>query len=309
MINMPDLVVTEILKQSLKDLAKRPDHLEYVLCGFKSIHPIRELVGPDYVKQAIDFISNNEIHVAPYYEYDQERRHSIAVVSAGSEETKFIGDSYGQGCPVLFDCPPTVYASWSAKTIDYEKVTMLVPKSYQLSQKLWNNVIITNGKDYLRLDGIIPKGEDEELNFKAESKITDNAPLVGWRAESGVKGKGYDLGRSIDSTQINITITTQGDASLHRIIQILVRYILKSRRRYFELYGLQDMTFGYTQVALVGREERFSVFESTVNVSARSTDTWIVAEYDLNTGSKIDICLNIETASEDPAKEPVELDI
>jgi len=293
MMNLADLAVIEALKSGLAFLASNPNHIEFMLAGFEEISPIRKLVGPEYIKQCVDYMSNNRVYVTPYYEYDIKRTPSIAVVSSGAEGQQFIGD-YGSNVFGPIFCKPRVYTRWDATSIDLTTNTMSVSPSYLLETKLWRNVVITDGTQELRLDGVLTReGQDTQLFFKPTTPIT-TINLKGWQSQSDQPQKGYEISSSIDDVSIQCKLSTVGDASLHRLLQMAVRYILKMRRPLLDSYGLQCATFNYSPVMQTDQEEQ--LYESAVTITAKAPEAWISAEYDLNdTAARIDIQVQIES--------------
>ena len=298
MLNISDLVVVEVLKQGLKFLADNPSHAEYILCGFEGISPIRKLVGPEYIKQAVEFFKNR-VYVAPYYEYDIKRTPSIVVASSGGEGTQFLGD-YGSSAAGPIYCKPRVYAKWDATAIDTTNNTMLVSSSYGLDTKLWNNVIITDGTQTLRLDGILARdGQDTKLYFK--SPIV-NTTLKGWSAQSDQPQTGYEISSSIDRVNITCKINTVGDASLMRLLQLACRYILKSRRLLLDSYGIKCATINYTEIMMLDQEEQ--LYESVVTLSAQAPESWISAEYPYrDSAARVDVQVEIIPEFPSPDKD------
>jgi hypothetical protein len=113
MIGMADLITVAVIKNKLEFLSKNPTHLEFILGAF-ACDPIRSYVGKEHLKQCIDFVTQNRIQVAPYYELDMKRRPSIGVVSSGREESMFLGDYGSEGHLNHFSLPPRIYAEMSS---------------------------------------------------------------------------------------------------------------------------------------------------------------------------------------------------
>src|SRR5574343_1329796 len=146
MFGMADLIVVAGLKLQLEFLAKYPHHIEFILGSF-NIPDIQNLVGRDHVKQCIDFISNNKITVVPYYQADLKDRPLLAVVSSGREEIKYFANYGSEGCGnPCANLPPLVYAQFDVKSIGSNLDTLIVPAGLKLEEKIWPNVILTNGE-------------------------------------------------------------------------------------------------------------------------------------------------------------------
>jgi len=291
MLSISDLIVVQTLKEGFQFLSTRPEHIEFILCGFQENPAIRKLVGPEYVKQAIEYVTQNRFYITPYYEYDVKRTPSVAVVASGGEAQQFLGD-YGSEASGPIVCKPRVYVSWDAKAIDVANNTMMVSPEYRLETKLWRGVLVTDGTQELRVDGVLAReGQDTAIYFKSSTPIA-MAALKGWNSQSGQPRKAYEISSSIDSVNIQCKISTVGDASLHRLAQIIVRYIIKSRRLLLDSQGLQCSTITYSPIILADQEEQ--LYESVVSIAAKAPESWIGAEYDMNGEGRIDIQVLIE---------------
>jgi hypothetical protein len=300
MIGLHDLLVTSMLKRGFEFLSKNPRHVEFILCGFKEINPVFDFVGADYFKQAAEFITTQKVHILPYFTYDTERRHSIAVVSSGQESQKFIGDqAAGESVDVL--CSPTVYLNFDVSEIEGD--TVKISEGYQAEKKLWIGVYISpdQGNTIYTCKGIFAK-EGQLTQLFLDREIEAGTSLKGWRAQSDYKKRGYEFGASIDDVTINLNIRTNGDASLHRLVQMSARYIIKNSRQFFEQYGLQDIHISYSPIVNADPEQQ--IFESGITITGKSTDTWILREYDIaDPSDRFDICYEI--ASTDIKNEPI----
>lgn len=273
MFGIADLIAVAVINDGLKNLAANPRHLEFVLGAF-SFKLLQDQVGPEHVKQCVEFVTQNAITVAPYYQLDIKRRPSVAVVSSGAENQQFIGDFGNYICPQVV-LPPTVYAKFEVKAINGN--TISVSANHNLDKKLWKGIFILALGFGARLDGmLVREGEDTLLYLDRE--VPAGTALVGWTATSSPKATGAVLGASIDDCTIQCKLTTTGDYTVHRLLSIVLRYCLKRGRPLFNDLGLQVATFGYSPPVLSDSEEM--EFETVYTINAKFTDHWIEREFD-----------------------------
>jgi hypothetical protein len=276
MFGLADLVTCAVLKDGLQFLADHPAHLEFILGSFVNIPELKSLVGAEHIKECIEFITTNRMHVAPFYQIDIKKRPALSVVSSGSENVQFIGD-YGSVQESRIVLPPRTYQSWDAKEIS--KCTMKVAKNLELEKKLWVGLVISNGTHSAILKGILVRdGEDTTLYLDRE--WDENPRLTGWSAQSDNTAKGYVVHSSMDDVRVQVKLTTNGDYTVHRLMSIVTRYCLKRGRLMFDRMGMQVATFNYTPPMLTDNTE--FEFESVFTIDAKMMDSWIYEEFFLN---------------------------
>lgn len=278
MFGIADLITCAVIKNRLEFYAKNPLHLEFVLGGFCS-SPLLEMVGVDHLKHCIDFVVNNEIHVAPYYQLDATKRPSIAIVASGAENQQFIGD-FGRFEQLAEKrLPPRVYASFDAKDIVNFRTGLAVSADLHLEEKLWPGLVITNGKFYATLRGVYV-ADGKETMIHLEEEIPEGTALNGWRAQSFAREKGIEVHSSMDAVTVQGQLATTGDPSVHRLLGVVLRSCLKSGRHIFDAYGMQVATFSYQPI--VASETTELEFTSNFQIEAKFTDSWISREFDLS---------------------------
>lgn len=280
MFGMADLITVAVINDGLKHFAKNPFHLEFVLGAFCS-EPIRSMVGPEHIKQCVEFISNNRIQVAPYYQLDTKHRPAIGVISQGRENQQFLGDygaMSGDG-DQRYTLPPRVYAQFNATSITDDRQGLVVSREYGLDQKLWPGVILTNGFQTNRISGILVR-DGHPTTICLNDKLPEGASLAGWRAQSQERARGVVAAASMDDVTIQLTLTTHGDPSVHRLLAVVVRACLKRGRLMFDMYGLQKATYSYTPPIVSDQAEL--EMESQFTIEAIYTDLWVDKEFDLN---------------------------
>lgn len=287
MIGVLDLFVVTTLENKIKELIANPDRIEFLLCGFHANQQMLDYIGAPYVKQAVEYILNNKINIFPYYNLDMQKHPSVAVVCSGNEHQKFIGD-YGQN-ETYQAVRPTVVAKFDAKSISGDSMT--VPTELNLKDKLWIGLVVTNGVTSNIISGI----DESTIYFKEPFPLETR--LTNWQAQTLGSYKMYEVGASIDNVTIQIKITTMGDPSLHRIVQLILRGVIKSARLDFDNIGLQDISISYGSLALTNQDD--SIFESVISIDGKFTDRWVIREFDtFDPASKINIRLCADSDTE-----------
>lgn len=292
-----DLMVCSVISKQLQFLSKNPKHLEYILGMLREYNNIQDHVGVEHIKQCIDFIVNNEVHIAPYYEVDIKKTPSIVVINSGVEAEQFIGDQSGQflvdDCNFPIQLPRIVFTEWDASS--YNGTIMKVAKEYALDKKLWHNVFIKNGDFISRMDGL--KIEDDAHYIYLKDELPSTVPLKGWQAVSSLPQSGLLMASSMDDVTVQMKLTTTGDYSVHRLLSIVLRYCIKKSRLDFDSYGLQVATFSYSPPAL--SDEADMHFESVYTITGKSRDLWIEREFDfMDEAANMVVCGTAESESE-----------
>lgn len=273
MFSVADLIVVAGLNDALDFLSKNPSHIEFILGQFCQ-EPIQKIVGQEYIKQCIEAIQGQRIEVAPYYQMDLKKRPSVAVVASYTEDIQFMGD-YGSEDPNVLTLPAKRYASFNALSIDGCKIK--VSSALNLDKILWHGLILSNGKERVKLIGLLVKNNITEL--MVDKELPKNTKLSGWGVFSGVYQKGYLINSSIDAVNIQCNFQSVGDYSVHRLMATVLRACLKKQRLWFDKYGLQVSTFSQTPPILT--EEREMEFQTIFTISGKVTDSWIEKEYEL----------------------------
>lgn len=299
-LGIVDLATVAIIEDAFEFLSKNPRHLEFILSMYCRYPLLQKLVGTEHIKQCMEYVINNQIHVAPFYEMDLKKRPSIVVISSGTESQQFIGD-YGTQEKQTKVLKPIIYAEFDAKKIGTD--TISVAASYNLDQKLWVGVHVAQGDQVFKLRGILKKDKNTTvLHF--DEDLPEGLSLKGWKAQSADREKGYVINASIDDVTVQMKLTTNGDFSVHRLMALVLRYAIKSRRLKFDEFGMQVANFSYSPPMSTDPEEQ--EFESVFTLTAKFTDHWIDREFDLpDSAANIDVCLT--ASSDEENKEDVDL--
>lgn len=276
MFGQADLLTVAVINAGLEHFKRNPFQLEFVLGAFNNF-PLCEVVGANHMKHCVDFITNNRIQVAPAYQLDTKRRPSIGVVYQGREGQQFMGDVGTIQAPIAkFKLPPRVYVQFDVITFGSDRSVLVVQAG--VLEKIWPGLLLVNGQHTARIRGArtIEGGRSE---IYLTEKLADDAPLRGWRAQSLEREKGIVAGASQDDITLMLTLTTTGDPSLHRLLALVVRAVLKRGRPLFDEYGLQVATFSYNPPMVTDPTE-FEM-ESVFTIEAKYTDLWVEKEFDL----------------------------
>lgn len=277
MLIVPELITTAVLQQQLKYLAQHPTHLQFML-GMFNKNVLGKLVGPHYVKQAIDMISNNRIMVAPYYDLDMKHVPRISLVSSHSESQMYLGDigTVDPDATIQQTLAPVTYAEFDVKSISGD--TLFVSANLNLDQTLFPGLTITNNETTRVLQGVLVRtGQDTQLVLN-QAVDTSEVSLRDWKAQSGVGARGFVLGASTDDVTVQARLNTNGDPTVHRLLALVVRNCLKRGRLWFDLYGLQVATIAQTPMIAV--EDTEIEYETLFTIQGKSTDHWVIQEFD-----------------------------
>lgn len=278
MFGICDLIVVSVLKECLKDLSENPWKLEFILGGFCAVPGIRDMVGQDYIKQCVEYITNNRLHVATFYELDMKLRPQIAVLSSGTESQQFLGE-YGRiqesGDTLV---SPVTYAEWDCSSIAADEMT--VAAGYLLNKKLWPGMIVSNnnGSILTRIKSIVQR--DGSTVVSLGTKLAAGTEMRGWKAVSDLIERLYEVNSSIDDVNVQCKLTTNGDFAIHRLLSLVLRYCLKRGRLVFDKYGLQVTTFSYSAPVSTDPDEH--EYESIYSITGKFTDSWIYRDFPSN---------------------------
>jgi hypothetical protein len=231
-------------------------------------------VGAQYIDQCINHVMKNEIMVLPAYQPDLPKAPAVYVLSNTSEGNQFIGD-YGQdSLEVVHE--PEVYATFSATGIVDDVIS--VSYDQHIEQKVWRNVILTNGTAYARLDSVGPARQGYPTQLYLNHKLPVGTRLENWRAQSHPVRTGFSLKGSLEDVRVQAKLRSPGDPSVHRLLAIVIRACLKSGRLLFDSYGLQTPTFsqGYMQPI---EGEGILVCETDFSIDGKLLETWVDHEF------------------------------
>jgi len=298
MFGIADLVTVCIIEERFKFLKNNPRHLEFILGGLTHWNVLREKIGADHIDKAIEYITENKIHIAPFYEIDVDRTPAILVVTSGNEEQQFIGDDGVSGIDLSGqEVRPTVYTKWVASS--YEDNCLFVSADYKLKEKIWRQVAITNGDFSTKLSGIVDREIDGVMNtvLYLANDIPEGIDNRQWQAQSDAVTFACSLGASLDSITIQCKLLTNGDFHLHRIIGTALRYCIKSSKSIFAENGIYDPYLSYSP-PLPSQDYGENVFESVVTINAKMADHWIQEIYSPPT--QFGLTVNADNKVDDP---------
>lgn len=268
MFGVLDLLTVSLIEKKFKFYQDNPEYLRFMLCGYHNSQEMFDLVGPDYIKHAVDFITNSKINILPYFVLDSKSSPSISVIASGTESQQFIGENAGymESCsrPAYFG--PVIVAEWAASFI--EGNVMGVPPELRLDSKLWPGLIVTNGQYSVVIEGIV---NSSTLCFKTD--LPSDALLTGWRATTAGTNKLYALNASVDSATVQCKLTTTGEAGDHRLLGLVLRNILKSSRLNFDKMGFQNTKISYSAMMVTNQDEL--EYESVYSITGDCTEHWI----------------------------------
>jgi hypothetical protein len=299
MFSIADLVVVAGLKDALDFYSKNPKHIEFILGQFCQ-KPISNIVGQEHIKLAIETIQSQRIEVAPYYQLDQKRRPSIAVVASYTESQQFIGDYGRDEIDHTLTLPAKKYASFDALAINGNKIN--VSNGLNLDKILWLGLFVSNGIEVAKLTGIYKKESVTELFLDKE--LPKETRLSGWGVYSSAFEKGYVINSSTEDVSIQCNFQTIGDYSVHRLMATVIRACLKKQRLWFDQYGLQVSTFAQTPPILSSEDE--TEFQTVFTINGKTTDSWISKEFDLPNEAS-NILIELIAQSKNPKNEEVVL--
>lgn len=285
-----DYIVTAGIKQRLQFLSENPHHLYYILDQLYCNKNIRYIVGDKYIKEAVECIISQKMHVGPAYNIDLDKMPSITVISSGQEDQQYVGD-YGFSETQKI-CPPTIFDRFDASSIN--KDTLTVSGDYHLDEKLWKGIFIGNGEFVAQLDYMYNSENKTILVLKKEIPV--NTSLKGWASLSDDQYRGIIYSASTDFTTTSITLTNSGSYAQHYLYSTILRYVLKSQRMFFDMNGLQVATMSYSVPVI--NDQVDMIFQSQYTLQGKYTESWIEREFMLpNVGDNYKVCVDVESSN------------
>jgi hypothetical protein len=269
-----DLVTVVVIEDGLRHLAANPTHLHFIMSPFVCDDAVRKLVGTQYIDQVIEFVTKRKIFVTPVYQADEEKLPQITTIASQGEGQQFIGD-YGYDLSNQRVLPPHVYTQFDVK--NYQGDTLFVPPELHIEEKIWRNVYIRQGDFVATCIGIIPGTPGEETAILLDRDVPAKTSFTGWTSESAPEATGYVVNSSQDDVEVQVTLTTNGDYSIHRLLSIVTRYCLKRGRGLFNQHGMQVASFN--QGMPLQNLDNDKLYQTTFTVRAKVTEHWIEKEY------------------------------
>lgn len=298
MIGMSDLLLIQVLREGFDFLSKNPHHIRFALGDYEGC---TLKISEHILKESVSFFQNNAVYIGPYYDIQQNSPLGIAVQSQGSENELFVGD-YGFTQELTeFRRPPTVFSSFTATSITEDRMGLIVALSYNLDSKVWIGQFVSHSSLVSKVVGIV-KYSTHYLICLGDS-IPEGADLRGWKTSSDLGGTIADMGVSGDNVQVDMSLFSYGDPSIHRLLSVLTRYILKQNRLKLIHTGLQKPTLSYSAMQCTDIEQ--FRYESTVRLSCIVFDYWIASERLITDSSSTRIDLDFIATSPPKADVPL----
>lgn len=300
MFGIADLITVVVVEDGLQHLRKHPDQLNFILSPFTCQPRIRELVGARHLGDCVSFVTENRLHVAPYYEADLQKVPSLVIVSRTSEDQQFIGDYGYQTQARFFD--PFVYTTFDIVGLEEDRRVLFVPKALHIEEKIWPNVWVKNGAFQTQVEGIHVR-EDADTRVLVKDAVPAGTNFAGWTAQSSARRVGYEVHSDIEGVEVTCKLTTSGDYSVHRLMGLVVRYCLKRGRGLFEAHGLQVPVVSQGMPMLAHEEQK--IYESVFTVRGKLGEHWVANEFDYGDPSG-NIDVDAVAMSEGKANVPLE---
>lgn len=271
MFGLADMIVIEVIERGLENLRQNPHHLEFILGGYHQSKFLKKLHGERYVQQCIDYITQNKIHVEPYYVLDTNRIPNIAVLATYHEDTQFLGD-YSSTCSTL-SLQPKCYAQFDATTLSADKLSVFAASSYKLENTIRPGMLLVNGDFSATITSVFVR--DGQLT---EIYINKKAPqkLKGWKVQSIAVPKFTRTASSLNSANVMIKMRSSGDIEVHKLICLVIRYCLRFGRLQLDSLGYQTTKLSQEMTVLEDPDQ--SIFATSFSMTGVIADTWIDAE-------------------------------
>ena len=282
---IPEFITTTVIQNKLLFLSKNPDHLNFMLSALSKNKSVRDIVGPDYIKKCVDYIQNNRINIRPAHEADMTKLPAISVLYYQDESQQFIGD-YGsqQESEHINEYEPETICEFDVTA--YETNTLTFVQGQGTYDAIWPNLFAKNGNFVSRITNI------SNTDMQLVDNVPSGTPFRNWQAITSENKKLYEIHASMDTTKVNVSLTTAGDYALHRLLVVLLRYCLKASRLDFENSGMQTPSFSQQPPILIDSEQL--IWQTPFIISARITDYWIFNEQIVNNSPKIDLVITPE---------------
>lgn len=291
---LADLITQIVIEDGLKNLRDNPHHLEYILSRHCQIPALHKKVGQDYIRNAMELISNQKLTIRPYYVLNQDLYPNIVIAASYTEGQTYLGD-YGSEEHSKIVVNPIVFAKFDAKKIKDDEIW--IAKEYEIEKKIWIGIPVVNCDYNAKIIGIALK-EDKTVLF-LDKKLENGTPLKGWEAKTTARPRMVSVAASSDDVTVQAKLATAGDPDIHRIYSLVIRYCLKRGRILFEKYGFQNIHV--TQSPPVVSEQEDAIMETVFTVGGLLHDSWIDHEYDVIDRIETDSVL----VSENPKNERV----
>lgn len=321
-MHMIDYTLIALMRRQLENLRDRPDLIEALFSQFYCYEGLREILGPDWMKNAISIVQGNTKYAA-FNKLNKEDRTlqiipSLAVarpqnlmltVSYGTSEDQLFFNSYGETQRTNNKIPMKYLANFTAMgygnddkdSPEYLRI-MKIPATKE------NRKVVFPGQE---LAGPSYCGRVLEVNETASSisivldkqlplDRTGKKILTGWTLQSANSYTLQTFKTSLDGANVQMLLHTVGKIELHKVYQIVVRYLLKSVREEASLMGINIQSISQSMMMQDNLSEDPS-FQTSYSIQAQVQDYWIQGEQE-----PLDkMCLTVVACSTDPSNEMV----
>jgi hypothetical protein len=272
MIILPHIFTLQYLKRQCEFLRAHPDQLEFLLSAYKGCE-VNGVYGDEYIQKAIDWFRTHEINFALGSRLDTDKLPRIDVTyEGGSEEDQVIGD-YAE--TVKIKIPEKTYGTFSVKS--FEDGTLILSGSQDYRRFLWRGVVVRNGKFSASIQEIYPFGDDIQLVLSKKASL-ETEQLQNWLSVSPVTSKTRTVGTSLDRVAVKVYLHIQGDPDLCDTISMIIRYLLKQARLFFEANGLYENKMSHSALSLSSDYAESQVWVVEFTISGLLQDKWIMVE-------------------------------
>jgi hypothetical protein len=250
-------------------LAAHPTHIAWLFRMYLINEDVARLVDPRYVDQVVKYIQNIRPLIRPVYEADLAKMPSIVMASSQAENIQFLGD---QGVQYeQTELPPFQIVNFDA--YEYDGDTL---KTYEksLCYKTWPNLWAVSGPFKSQILQMFP--EDDHIVVTLKDPIPAGTPMRGWTVESAERTETYMLGASVDDVSSTITLSTAGDHGIHRLMAVVMRWVLKSGRPFLDRQGLQVSRVTQHPTVLADNEQM--IWQTVFALESKTTDHWIASD-------------------------------
>lgn len=287
MFGSPDMIVIGVIKNRLKYLSQNTFDLNYILSQYICNPMIRDAVGENYVKMAIEYVQNNAVHVTPYWNEDMEKSPCVAVAYSMNEDTLYIGD-YGAE-QHIGDLAPLEFATFSISGFKDDRTCLITPYSEALDGVLWPNVTIQCDGQFFNCIGT--KAVDQNIEIYLDSPVPEGIRYDKWKVQTSCRTERAVINASTDAVDVRAVLKTHGDFALHRLMCTIIRYCLKSSRKILDDNGLQIAKFSQGFSSPDSGNENNRYYSTTFSISGKFTEKWIASKYSAG-GNLIDVELS-----------------
>lgn len=295
MFDSIDYLIAGIIDLKLNEFASNPHKLAFILQSY--CNPIvARVVGENYVADCVKYLTQNRIHVSPTYALDKTKKPVIVVGHSGAEDQQFMGE---YGYHKTEEVTPPLVGMTFRPTGQEDSTTLQISVNYDVEAAIKAFKYLGTKNQFFTVKSLIKK--ESFFLVELDRAMEDGLAFGDWAFYTAERNKSVRVSQSIDNVNVEVTLVTNGDPSMHRLLRTLTRAILKSSRPLLEASGFQVSTISYGTITPL--ETIDTEFLTSFTLHGKASDAWIDFEYDLP--NKLEICL--EANSCNPDNETVEL--